>query len=62
MPYNPHTNKYTNTTKHLNKERPHEPKNPDKLSDRQLIEDARQELRQRKTAIKQNTANFKRLT
>jgi tRNA U38,U39,U40 pseudouridine synthase TruA len=45
MPYNPIKNKWEDTTSKLNKERMWRVKNPDKLTDQELLEDAYRELR-----------------
>jgi tRNA U38,U39,U40 pseudouridine synthase TruA len=45
MPYNPIKNKWEDTTSKLNKERMWRVKNPNKLTDQELLEDAYKELR-----------------
>ena len=45
MPYIPIKNKWEDTTSKLNKERMWRVKNPNKLTDQELLEDAYKELR-----------------
>ena len=45
MTYNPIKNKWEDTTSKLNKERMWRVKNPNKLTDQELLEDAYKELR-----------------
>ena len=48
MPYDKKTNQWKNTTPLLRERKPFEVKNPNKMTDEQLLEDAKKEQQQTK--------------